>query len=476
MSVPLFWAGSDESYELVIQAQAKVDDLLGKSGMTAGWLEDTLAKLPPLWRHEGSTAVVEINGPVVNGDAGFMRLFGVLGYDNIGKAAVEAAMHPDTKAMLYHINTPGGDVAGIVDMSALLTQLSSLKPSAVYTTEQMASAGYWMASAIIGVISASPTAVLGSIGVLRVHAENSKQAAQAGITRTVLRSGEYKAEVNSIEPLTDGAKARAEEQLAEVHKLFRKQVSIGRPNLSADQLAEVTKGQTFLGQMAVKAGLADKVQSFDLALKLLDKQKHSGNTPSKSKGKAMAITLTPEQITQLRAGKTMAQIGLNEDGTAMSAAEIAARDAAEASNASNAELSTVKAELATAKGELAAVQANLATEMTSTSALKADLAVANAKVADLQKVAQHSDALVAIAREATAKMLIPMGGTQAAVDGMDAAAVIAEHARVKPLFLEKFPAGQHSRASDEDKTNKPTAAMVPAGFEYALKNAPSANR
>jgi signal peptide peptidase SppA len=476
MSVPLFWAGSDESYELVVKAQAKVDDLLAKPGMTAGWLEDALAKLPPLWRHEGSTAVVEVNGPVVNGSAGFMRLFGVLGYDDIGQAAVAAATHPDTKGMLYHINTPGGDVAGIVDMSALLGQLSSLKPSAVHTTELMASAGYWMASAIRGAISAGPTAVVGSIGVLRVHTETSKRLEEQGIKATVLRSGEYKAELNSIEPLTEGAKARAQEQLAEVHKLFRKQVAAGRPNLAADQLAEVTKGQTFLGQAAVKAGLVDKVQSFDLALKLLDKQKHSSNTPSNSKGKAMAITLTQDQLTALRAGKSMAEIGLHEDGTPMTAEEIAARDQATADTAAAAELSTLKAELATVKGQLTTVQGELASANTALTAARADVAAANVKVADLQKVAQHHEGLLAIAKEATANMLIPMGGTKAAVDAMDAAGVVAEHARVKPEFLAKFPAGRQSAPNDDDDGNKATKATLPPGFEYALKNAPSANR
>jgi signal peptide peptidase SppA len=475
MSVPLFWAGSDESYELVVKAQAKVDDLLAKPGMTAGWLDEAIAKLPKLWRHEGSSAVLEINGPVVQGDAGFMRLFGVLGYDNIAAAAIEAATHADTKAMLYHINTPGGDVAGLVDMSALLSQLSALKPSAVHTTELMASAGYWMASAIRGAISAGPTAVVGSIGVLRVHAENSKQAEQNGVTRTVLRAGEYKAEVNSIEPLTEGAKERAQAQLAEVHKLFKKQVAAGRTNLSADQLAEVTKGQTFLGQMALKAGLVDKVQSFDLALKLLDKQKHSSNTPSHSKGKAMAITLTQDQLNLLRAGKSMADIGLHEDGTAMSAEEIAARDAAASQNQAAAELTTIKAELATVKGQLTTAQAELASANTALTAAKADAAAATTKVGDLQKVAQHHDGLLAIAKDATAKMLIPLGGTKAAVDGMDAAAVIAEHARVETEFKAKFPVGRQSVADDADNkdTNK---AAVPFGFEFALKTAPSANR
>lgn len=461
----IFWAGDEASFDEVIKAQAKVEEMLTRPGMAAGWIDDILAKLPPLWRHEGDTAVVEIDGPVVQGEAGLGRLFGMVGYADIAKASIEATQHKDTKDVLYHINTPGGDVAGIADMSATFETLSRLKPSRVHTSELMASAGYWMASAIKGEISAGPTALVGSIGVLRVHSENSKQLAERGVTATVLRSGEYKAELNSIEPLTDDIKARAVAQLEEVHGMFRAQVAKGRPNLSAEKLAEVTKGQTFLGKQAIKAGLVDKVQSFGLALKLLDTKKQSGNTPPNSKGKAMH--LTPEIVAAIAAGKSLASLGLNEDCTPMSAEQLAARDAA----AGNAELDTLKAELTTVKAELATAQAGLG-EVTS---LKAELATSKVKIADLEKVAQHHEPLLVLAREATAKMTIPMGGTQAAVDGMDAAAIVAEHARVQPLFLAKFPAGQRSLPADDDKGGK-TVSQIPAGFAHAAKNVPSANR
>lgn len=468
----IFWAGDSESYALVVDARAKVDHMLAQSGtMKAGWLDEMLAKLPPIWRHEGSVAVVEINGPVVQGKAGFMRLFGVLGYDDIGAAAVEAATHADTAKMLYHINSPGGDVAGIMDMGTLLAQLSHLKPSAVYTTELMASAGYWMATAIKGHISAGPTAIVGSIGVLRVHTEYSKANEQRGVTTTVLRAGEYKAEMNSVEPLTEGAKERAEAMMAEVHGLFRAQVAKGRPNLDKEKLAEVTKGQVFLGQSAVKAGLVDKVQSFELALKLLDKQKHPSNTSNIPKGNK-AMVLTPEQLNALLAGATMASLGLNADGSVMSAEELTARDAATAQDGVKAELATVKAELETTKAALAAAQAGTGDVVS----VKAELATAKVKIGDLEKVAQHHDGLLAIARSATAKMLVPMGGTKAAVEGLDAAGIVAEHARVEPLFLEKFKPGQQHQASEDDNKQKDKKADVPFGFLLAVKNVPSATR
>jgi len=454
MTTPLFWAGSNESYALVAQAEARVAELMAKPGMTAGWLDDMLAKLPPMWRMQGSTAVVDINGPLVKGDAGLMRLFGVVGYDNLAKAAIEAATHPDTAKMLYHINTPGGDVAGVIDAGDLLAQLSSIKPSAVHTSEMLASAGYWLASSVKGPISAGPTAVVGSIGVLRTHTETSAMMEKLGIKTTVIRSGEHKAELNSVEPLTPEAKGRAETQLAHVHGLFRAQVAKGRPNLTGEQLAAATQGDTYIGKLAQGAGLVDKVQSFDLALKLLDKQKLSSNTPSNSKGKPMAITLSHEQLAQLTAGMSLEDLGLKADGTPMSAEELKARDDARAASELEAKLAKEAEEKRLAEEE---AKAKAATDNTAIaaelSAAKADLAAANAKVTELQALAQHHDGLLAIARGATANMLIPLGGSKATVDAMDAAAVIGEHARVQPLFQAKFQPGQHSRSNASDKVS-----------------------
>lgn len=482
----IYWAGDEDSFQLVLKAEAKLDSLRAQEGMTAGHIDDMLAELPPLWRHEGSTAVVEINGPVVQGEAGWMRLFGILGYDEIAKAAIEAASDPDTKAMLYHINSPGGDVSGIVDMSALLGQISAMKPSAVHTSELMASAGYWLASSIKeATITAGPTAIVGSIGVLQVHRENSQMLENMGVRTTVLRSGKYKAEVNSVEALSPEAKSRAEQQLADVHAIFRAQVGRGRPNLSAEDLAEVTEGQTFLGKRAVTAGLVDQVASFNLALKLLDKRKQSRDTSSNSKGKTMAIQLTPEQLAAIAAGAPMQSFGLNADGSTMSAEDISAyeakvREDAAALAAANTADDAAKPETTDdgAGGQGAPpAAAEVQTESAVVALLKEQLAQANAEVLKLtvaatahtDKSAEHAE-LLTIARAATANLLIPMGGSAAAVDGMDAKALIAEHSRAKALFLEKFKAGQVTKSAPA----APKAAALPFGFEFAVKQSKAA--
>lgn len=486
-----YWAGSEESFELVQKAQLQID-VMAKAGtlasLKAGFTGSVDSHgLPKLWRHEGDQAVIEINGPLINGEAGWLRFFGVTGYDDIARAAVEAAMDPDTKGMLYHINTPGGDVAGVMDCGALLGQLSGMKPAAVHTSDQCCSAGMWLATSIStdGNFSAGETAITGSIGVLNIHVERTKQLAEDGVKVTVLRSGQFKAETNPYEELTPEAKARAESQLADVHTLFRAQIARGRPNLAADDLAEVTQGQTFLGKRGVKAGLIDRTGSFEQALKLLDKRKQPSNTSPNPKGKAMKIILSNEQIAAIAAGAPLASLGIDandlDTSDAATAKAKADADAAAAAAAAAASTETVVDPAAPATGgaTIAAPPADAGV----VSLLKEQLAEANAEITKLKidaaghatMAATHDD-LVVIARAATANMLIPLGGSAAAVDGLDAAAVVAEHARLKPLFQARFPVGQRSQAIATDEKGAGKVTDTPLGFQVAMKSAPTVKR
>lgn len=484
--MPRFWAGSEESYEKVLEADRKVQAMLAQPGMTAGVMDSMMSKMPSLWRHEGDKAVIEIDGALVDGSAGWMRMFGVIGYDEISAAATEAATDPDTRALLFHINSPGGDVAGVMECGALLNQISGLKPSAVHTTNLLASAGYWLATSIQGQLTVGETSVVGSIGVLRVHAERSKALEEDGIKVTVIRSGQYKAETNPYEELSPEAKARVESQLADVHALFRAQVAKGRPNLEASELMEVTQGQTFLGKRAVKAGLADQAGSFTLALKLLDKRKQPGNTFPNSKGKAMKIVLSEDQITAISAGATLESLGFTaEQIAAHQAAEKAEADQAAADAAAqkaDKEAADAKAiaDAAAAAGNPAqappandAVVALLNTQLAAAQAslVTVQAELLNVKAAAATATAAH-DGLMAIARKATANMLLPLGASAAAVDGLDAVALIAEHSRVTALFQTKFKPGQQTVSTPVEE--KPQAAELPKGFLAAVKNAPSA--
>lgn len=464
----ILWAGSQESFDVVLAAEKQVAEGM-KAGRFSGSADDGL---PPLWRKEGSTAVIKISGSLIDGDSGWMRMFGVTGYNNIAEATIAAATDPDVKSLLFHISSSGGQVHGMFETAKLLGQVSAMKPSLTFTDSTMASAAYSLGSSIAGEIHSTPTAESGSIGVLTVAREISKQLERDGVTVKVMRSGDMKARINPFEAMTPEAEAHLQSQLNDVHDMFRAQVAKNRPKMTAEDLVQATDGRTFLGKRAVSAGLVDKVSSFEQALKLLDKHSATQDTSSNSKGgKKMNIVLTQQQLAAIQAGATPLSLGIVLEGSAedQAAALAAATVADEVVEDPKPVVETADKKPDTVAAPPVDAVALLQAQLTTT---HANLVVTQAELLNLKASTQSAktehEGLLAIARASVGKMMIALGGSDAAAQSMDAATAIAEHAKVSTTFLTKFKTGQQTAATPVD--NKQASKIDPA-FVHAVNNA-----
>ena len=264
------WAGTQESYDVVLQAQVSLSKMA--ASMQASGMYD-MPDTPPTWKKDGSLATVNVHGSLIQGHAGFLSHFGVSGYSDISQALVEAASDPEVKSIMLDVNSPGGSVNGAQEAADLISQISSVKPVSAHVEQLGASAGYWLASAAPHV-SVNPTAQVGSIGVLNVHTSYHKQLADAGVDKTIIRSGANKAGGNSIEPLSESAREDMQSKVNDIAHIFLSHVQAKRGGKLADPKAG--DGLTFLGKRAVTAGLADKVSTYQQAVdyaKKVDKAK-----------------------------------------------------------------------------------------------------------------------------------------------------------------------------------------------------------
>lgn len=473
---PILWVGDQESFDIVAKAQLMAAALteIQIAAMQARVTARDENGMPMIWEKRGAVAVINVSGSLVDGNAGFMRYFGVTGYDDIAEAAVSAYSDPDVKKVMWKIESPGGQVSGVMDLGNLITQLSGMKGSMVYTSNQMASGGYWLGSSVKGEILAGATAEVGSIGVLTVLTDLTKALEDAGIKKTIMRAGEDKTRVNPFEPLTAEARAQLQQAMDDVHGLFRAQVSKGRPNMSTEDMLAATTGRTFLGKRAKSAGLVDKVASFEQALKLLDSQITTGNTPSNSKGATMKTVLTTEQIAKIAAGVPLDQLGL----TAAEVLDVQAeqeRQAAElkaTADAAATAAALVQSNAAAAAAAVAAAAAGtpktadaLAVELhTSTitvGLLQSQLVTANATIvskeaalvnlqASTQSMTATHDGMLAQLRTALGRLQIAMGGSDTTA-AMDGAAATAAYASLSETFNTKFKIGQASKTAPETK-------------------------
>lgn len=94
----------------------------------------------------GNVAVVGIKGPLINGYAGFMRFFGYTGYGDVRAAVSQALADDSISSILLDVDSGGGQVAGVHDLSKFLAKAGKMKPVTTFTGGTMASAALWSGS------------------------------------------------------------------------------------------------------------------------------------------------------------------------------------------------------------------------------------------------------------------------------------------------------------------------------------------
>ena len=179
--------------------------------------------------------------------------------------------NPNVKALIVHINSPGGSVVGAESMFVALSQLSKEKPSVSVLGETATSGGYLIAVGTDQIISRSNT-LTGSIGVILQYPNLSKLLKNIGIDINTLRSSDLKASVNLFEKPTPKA-IEEHKQLIDETFLWFKDLVAKKRKLSDNNLEKVSHGGVFTGRKAKKLGLVDLIGGEKEAVKYLEEKK-----------------------------------------------------------------------------------------------------------------------------------------------------------------------------------------------------------
>ena len=169
-----------------------------------------------------------------------------------------AVANPDVGAIVIDVDSPGGTYAGTPETAAAVRAAAQVKPVTAVIDSLGASAAYFIASQA-GQLVVSPSADVGSIGVLAVHLDFSQALENDGVRPTIVRSVPFKAEGNLFEPLTAEAKAYLQADVDQAHDVFVRAVAEGRKVSQAKVRDEFGKGRTVSAAKAVELGMADRV-------------------------------------------------------------------------------------------------------------------------------------------------------------------------------------------------------------------------
>jgi ClpP class serine protease len=174
-------------------------------------------------------------------------------------------------------------------------QVAAAKPTVAVVNGVAASAAYAIASGASEIVT-TETGVSGSIGIVMVHADFSRNLDREGITPTLIFAGSHKVDGNPFEPLPDAVRADLQSEVDAFYEHFLATVALGRGSRMTAEMARATGARTLIGAAAVKAGLADRVGSFESVLAEL--QQYAPRQPGRStsmKGKRMEATLAPNE-------------------------------------------------------------------------------------------------------------------------------------------------------------------------------------
>lgn len=215
---------------------------------------------PPYLVTQGGTAVITISGIIGKHLSGFEMDCGGYCLDQLETHLATAANDVRVERVLLYLDSPGGASTGVPEAAARVALFP--KPLVAYSDSQAASAAYWL---MVGAteIWIAPSADVGSIGVYAAVVDESAAWAEAGWKMELMKAGDHKAAGIPGLPLAPADRALIQSQVDEIYAEFTGAVSASR----AKATPAVMQGQTFRGQRAIEAGLADAlVPSLDEAL------------------------------------------------------------------------------------------------------------------------------------------------------------------------------------------------------------------
>ena len=175
------------------------------------------------------------------------------------------------RAVIVHIDSPGGTTAGSEQLYNALRELQSKKPMVV-VVDGLAASGAYIAALSAEHIVAQETSLVGSIGVLFQYPNFTDVLKTIGIKVEEVKSSPLKAAPNGFEPTSPEARAAIEAVVLDSYAWFKGLVK-DRRKMDDPLLAQVSDGRVFTGRQAVGLKLVDGLGNEKAALDWLEKEK-----------------------------------------------------------------------------------------------------------------------------------------------------------------------------------------------------------
>jgi protease-4 len=213
-----------------------------------------------------------------SGSIARVTISGLIRGDQERVEALERLGKSRARAVIVHINSPGGTTAGSEQLHDSLMRLKEKKPLVVVVDGLAASGGYITAIAADHIV-ALETSLVGSIGVLFQYPNVTDLLKTLGVKIEEIKSSPLKAAPNGFEPTSPEARAAIESIVSDSYAWFKNMVK-ARRHLDDATLDRVADGRVFTGRQGLALKLVDEIGDEKTAIAWLAKEKNiDPNTP-----------------------------------------------------------------------------------------------------------------------------------------------------------------------------------------------------
>jgi len=214
----------------------------------------------------GDTAVIPVHNaidyrPSIWSDYGYLSSSMAIRADFARLLADETVTR-----IVFDIDSPGGLYTGTPELARDIYNARDKKETIAVANPLAASGALWL-GASAGKFYALGSGQVGSIGALVLHSDWSQYYSSLGITNTIMRSPERKADFNQLEPLSEESKAHYQQHVADIADEFQAAVAKFRGKSKKYVADNFGGGRMLTATQAVAAGLIDgMVDSLDAVI------------------------------------------------------------------------------------------------------------------------------------------------------------------------------------------------------------------
>ena len=246
------------------------------------------------WTSRDGVATIDCIGPVIRYGGWLAAYSGLCSTGNLALQLQQTLDNSEVRAIILNVDSPGGEGNGIAELADTIRAATAQKPIVAYIDGLGCSAGYWLASACEEIVCSS-TAMVGSIGTIMAWIDDAKALEMEGLEEITFVSSQ--SPLKKPDPKSDEGRAAYQTTVDDFTQIFGESVARFRGVSTETVFSDFGRGDVFIGQKAVDAGLCDRVGSYerlhDEMARLVAERSSFGFSPSSS---AQNLMTTAPQV------------------------------------------------------------------------------------------------------------------------------------------------------------------------------------